>query len=97
MTPLGRDRGFPPPPGFNSRFRHGSFSESGHASDFRTGPPVATLLGALRCRVRIGLAGPMSVYRDCVRQKVTLTCRFCLNVAAKQIRPRDTHGKLLGR
>ena len=41
-------------PGFDSRLRRGSFSRSGHTSDFKIGTPVATLPGTWRHRVSAG-------------------------------------------
>ena len=48
----------------------GIFSGSSHTSDLKIGTPVATLPGAWRYRVRVGLVGPVSVYCDWVRWKV---------------------------
>ena len=53
-------------PGFESRLRR-DFSGSSHTSDLKIGPPVATLPGARRYRVRVVPVGPVSVYRDWVR------------------------------
>ena len=40
------------------------FSGSSHTSDLKIGTPVATLPGAWRYRVSLGLVGPVSVYCD---------------------------------
>ena len=44
--------------GFEPRFPRGAFSGSSHASDFKTGTPVATLPGARRYWVSAGTAWP---------------------------------------
>ena len=59
-----------PAPGFNSRFRRGSFSGAGQASGSKNGNPVAALPGAWRYRVSAGTGWPESVYCDWVIQKV---------------------------
>ena len=44
-------------PGFESRLER-DFSGSSHTSDLKTGTAVATLPGALHCRVRAGTGRP---------------------------------------
>ena len=45
----------------------GIFPGSSHTTDLKIGTPVATLPGAWRYRVSMGLVGPVPVYCDWVR------------------------------
>ena len=57
-------------PGFESRFRSGSLSRWSHTSGLKTGTPVAALQAPGVTGSALGLAGPVSVYRDWARFEV---------------------------
>ena len=78
-------------PGFESRLRR-DFSGASHTSDLKIGTPVATLPGTWDYRVSAGTCRP-GVSILWLGEVESLTCNFCLRVAAHtivQIRPWDT-------
>ena len=55
------------PPGFSSRFHHGSFSRSSQTSDSKIGTPGPGVIGSA-----LGLLGSMSVYNDWMGWKIDI-------------------------
>ena len=70
-------------PGFQSRLRRDFSSGSSHASDLKTGTPVATLPGAWRYRVSAGTGRP-GVSILWLGEMESLICNFYGSVAARK-------------
>ena len=87
-------------PGFDSDLLRGDFSESSQTGDLQTDTPVAILPGAWRYRVSAGTSWP-SVTILWLCEVESLTCSFCLGLAARKIVWADPSPKcasmLLGR
>ena len=82
--------------GFDSRYLPGDFSGSSHISDLKIGTPVATLPCAWHCRVSAGTGWPgVSILG--LAEMESLTCNFCLSVAAHADPSQRYTSMLLGR